>query len=84
MNSHDAERLVRDCLGQLAPEGPFDEVAADADYREILALDSLDFLQLFELLCGRAGVRIDESDYPRLSTIASTVDFLVASTVSTG
>ena len=28
MNRNEAERLVRDCLGQLAPEGPFDEVAA--------------------------------------------------------
>jgi hypothetical protein len=41
----------------------------------------LDFLQLVELLSGRTGVRIDESDYPSLETIASTVDFLVASTV---
>jgi acyl carrier protein len=82
MNNNDAEDLVRDCLGQIAPEGPFADVPADADYREVLALDSLDFLQLVELLSGRTGVRIDEEDYPRLATIASTVDFLVASTVS--
>jgi acyl carrier protein len=81
MNNNDAEKLVRDCLGQIAPEGPFADVAADADYREVLALDSLDFLQLVELLSGRTGVRIDEENYPRLATIASTVEFLVGSTV---
>lgn len=81
MNRNEAEDLVRNCLGQLAPEGPFADVPAEADYREALALDSLDFLQLVELLSGRTGVRIDESDYPRLATIASTVDFLVGSRV---
>jgi acyl carrier protein len=82
VNRNEAEDLVRSCLGQLAPEGPYADVPAEADYREVLALDSLDFLQLVELLSGRTGVRIDESDYPRFETIASTVDFLVASAVS--
>jgi acyl carrier protein len=82
MKRNEAEDLVRSCLGQLAPEGPYADVPADADYREALALDSLDFLQLVELLSGHTGVRIDESDYPRLETIAGAVDFLVASTVS--
>jgi acyl carrier protein len=76
MNTTEAEDLVRRCLGQIAPEVPFADVAADVDYREALALDSVDFLQLVELLSERTGVRIDESDYPKLATIASTVDFL--------
>ena len=76
MNRTEAETLVRGCLRELAPESQYDQVPADADYRDRLALDSLDFLQLVELLSGRTGVRIDESDYPRLATIDSTVDFL--------
>ncbi len=76
MNHTEAETLVRGCLRELAPESAYDDVPVDADYRDRLALDSLDFLQLVELLSGRTGVRIDESDYPRLSTIESTVDFL--------
>lgn len=79
MNRDEADRLVRGCLHDLAPESPSDDVPADADYREALALDSLDFLQLVEMLSGRAGVRIDESDYPRLETIASAIDFLTGS-----
>jgi acyl carrier protein len=78
MNTDEAESLVRDCLRQLAPESPPDAVALDADYREQLAIDSLDFLQLVELLSARSGVRIDESDYPRLSTIGSAAAFLAA------
>jgi acyl carrier protein len=76
MNKDDAEALIRTCLREIAPESAFNDVPADADYREALALDSLDFLQLVELLSGRSGVRIDESDYPRLATINSTVEFL--------
>jgi acyl carrier protein len=80
MNQEQLEALVRECLREVAPESQFDSVPVDADYRDVLSLDSLDFLQLVELLSERSGVRIDESDYPRLSTIGSTVDFLVHST----
>lgn len=76
MNSAEAEVLVRACLREVAPNSPFDEVPIEADYRERLALDSLDFLQLVELISGRSGIRIDEEDYPVLATLKSTVDFL--------
>jgi acyl carrier protein len=79
MNNVEAETLIRTCLREVAPESRFDEVPVDADYREMLAIDSLDFLSLVELLSGRSGVRIDEADYPQLATIKSTVDFLTRS-----
>jgi acyl carrier protein len=61
---------------------PFDEVPVEADYRERLALDSLDFLRLVELLSSRSGIRIEEADYPMLATIKSTVDFLTGPSAS--
>ena len=78
MNTHDATALVRACLREVAPDVDFDSVPADASYRDTLALDSLDFLQLVELLSKRGGIRIDEDDYPKLSTIADTVAFLAS------
>jgi pyruvate dehydrogenase E2 component (dihydrolipoamide acetyltransferase) len=61
---------------QVAPEADLDSLRADADLRETLYLDSLDFLSLVELLSGRSGQRIDEDDYPKIATLASTVAFL--------
>jgi acyl carrier protein len=79
MNRNEAELLVRGCLGDVAPESSFADVPSDADYRDLLALDSLDFLRLVELLSSRSGIRIDESDYPKLATIASAADYVVSS-----
>jgi acyl carrier protein len=44
--------------------------------RSRLAMDSLDFLQVVELLSERGGCRIDEDDYPKLATLSSAVKFL--------
>jgi acyl carrier protein len=75
----DAEKLVRTCVHEVAPEADLDALPPDADLRESLQLDSLDFLQVVELLCERSGVRIDEEDYPRLATLAGAVEFLSSS-----
>lgn len=76
MNTNEAADLLRTCLHEVAPDVDFASVPAGADFRETVAIDSLDFLQLVELLSKRSGLRIDEDDYPRLSTIDSTVAFL--------
>lgn len=76
MNTDDTERLVRACLREVAPEADLGSLRADVDLRETLHLDSLDFLSLVELLSGRSGHRIDEDDYPKISTLASTVAFI--------
>jgi acyl carrier protein len=76
VNTNDTEELVRACLREVAPEADLNALRADADLRETLYLDSLDFLQLVELLSERSGQRIDEDDYPKIATLASTVAFL--------
>jgi acyl carrier protein len=72
----DIAATVRACLREVAPEADFDALPADADLREELFLDSLDFLRLVELLSERTGHRIDEEDYPHLESVNSTVAFL--------
>jgi acyl carrier protein len=76
VNTDEAETLVRACLHQVAPDADLDTLPPDADLRETLRLDSLDFLQVVELLSDRGHSRIDEDDYQRLATLASTVAFL--------
>lgn len=84
MNTNEATALVRSCLREVAPDVEFDSVPAGAEYREVLGIDSLDFLQLVELLSKRGGLRIEEDDYPRLSTIESTIAFLVGAATTAG
>jgi acyl carrier protein len=80
MSPDDAATLVRTCVHEIAPEADVASLPPEADMRDTLHLDSLDFLQVVGLLSSRSGVRIDENDYPRLATLASTVDFLTAAT----
>lgn len=72
----DIEALIRQALHEVAPDADVTLLAPDADLRETLGLDSLDFLRLVELLSSRTGRRIDEEDYPRLATMGQAADFL--------
>jgi acyl carrier protein len=44
--------------------------------RDGLELDSLDFLNFVENLSERVGQRIEEDDYPKLTTLASAAAFV--------
>ncbi|HEU4425140.1 MAG TPA: acyl carrier protein, partial [Pilimelia sp.] len=67
---------VRAALHEVAPDVDLATLRPEDDLRETLGLDSLDFLQIVELLSERSGQRIDEDDYPQLATVAGAVDFL--------
>jgi acyl carrier protein len=73
-----ARRAITEALSQIAPETDPGSLAPDADLRDALELDSLDFLRVVETLSERTGQRIDEDDYPQLATMASAVKFLAA------
>lgn len=70
--------LVVDALGQVVPDADFEDLGDDRPFRAALELDSLDFLAFVETLSSRAGVRIEESDYGSLTTVASCARFLAA------
>jgi acyl carrier protein/flavodoxin len=57
-----ARHAIKDVLGEIAPDADVDALAPDADLRDSLELDSLDFLSFVEELGKRAGRRIDEDD----------------------
>lgn len=68
-----SRRLRQDLPGVLPGTGA---LAPDADLRDALELDSLDFPNVVEAFSDRTGRRIDEDDYPRLATLGDAVDFL--------
>ncbi|SFG73528.1 Acyl carrier protein [Streptomyces mirabilis] len=75
----DAEALsvIKESITRIIPDADFTLVAPDDKFRDVLELDSLDFLSLVELLSERTGIRIDEEDYPELTTLSDTTRFLV-------
>ena len=83
MNAQRADELVRAALMQAVPGPEVATVATDEPLRDALEMDSLDFLAFVENLSAAAGVRIDEDDYPQLSSINACVSFLSTSAMTT-
>ena len=76
MTPQQARDAIEGALRKIAPDADPATVSPDADLRDALGLDSLDFLGFVEELSQQAGRRIDEDDYPQLATLASTIKFL--------
>lgn len=70
MNTAAAHDVVVALLAQIAPEVDLALVPEDADLREAVDLDSLDFLTLVERVAERTGVDIPEDDYADVRTLA--------------
>jgi acyl carrier protein len=73
----DARAMVGRAVRKIVPDADVESLPPDADLRRTFELDSLDFLGFVELLSGESGVRIDEDDYPDLTTTAGCADLLV-------
>ena len=76
MNTDQAHDLIRTVLHQIAPEADLDTVDPDADLREELDLDSVDFLNFVTGLAEGAGADIPERAYPQVATLRGCVDYL--------
>ncbi|MCC6215462.1 MAG: acyl carrier protein [Polyangiaceae bacterium] len=63
-------------LRSVAPESDPARLADDADLRETLDLDSMDFLSFVVALHRATGVDIPERDYARLATLEGAVQYL--------
>ena len=72
----DARAMVDRAVRRIVPDADTGTVPDDADLRRTFELDSLDFLSFVELLVEDSGVRIDEDDYPDLTTRAGCADLL--------
>lgn len=80
MTPDEIRRAVLAALGDIAPEADLDQLAPDAELRETLDIDSMDFLRFVQHLAGSTGVEVPEADYARLSTLAECVKYLSAHT----
>ena len=80
MTEDEARKIVIDELGNIAPETDAGTIDANADLREVLDIDSLDFLNFITALHKSHGVDVPESDYTKLLTIKGAVVYLVQKT----
>ena len=78
MNREALRTAVLAALGEVAPEADLDRLAPDAELREALDLDSIDFLRFVQRVAAATGVEVPESDYAQLSTLEGVVAYLAS------
>ena len=74
----DSRAAVIASLALIAPEADFDHLPPDADLRDELDLDSMDFLNFVIALHERTGIEVPERDYPQMLTLDACVGYLDA------
>ncbi len=76
MNKAEAKALIIELLGAIAPEAEFDRLPGNAQLRDELDLDSMDFLDFVAAVHERTGIDIPEAEYGRLATLDDAVAYL--------
>ncbi len=76
MTRDEIRSVVRSILSGIAPEVDLDHVRPEADLRDELDIDSMDFLRFVVGVHERLGVDVPEADYPRIRTLDGCVAYL--------
>lgn len=69
-------QVILDILENIAPDEDLSDLRDDVPFREQMELDSMDFLDIVMELRKQYRVQIPEEDYPNLTTMDSTVQYL--------
>lgn len=72
----DVTQLLRDLLGDIAPDADTATLAVDAHIRDTLDIDSVDFLNFVTAIYQRTGVDIPEQDYRQVSTLGDCASYV--------
>jgi acyl carrier protein len=78
MSKEDIADLVRSALINVAPEVEDQLLDPDADFRDQMDLDSMDFLNFVIALHEASGVDVPERDYPQLASLNGCIEYLAA------
>jgi acyl carrier protein len=68
--------VLQEELANIAPEMDLGSLDPQADLREALDIDSMDFLNFVIAVHHRLGIDIPELDYPKLATLDGAVTYL--------
>jgi len=76
MSDIDIRKVLQEELNNIAPEVDIASVNPTADLREIIDIDSMDFLNFISAVHHRLGIDIPEIDYPKLVTLDGAVAYI--------
>lgn len=77
MNREEIKRIVLEVIQQIVPEMQAASLDAKVSFRDQFEIDSVDYLNFVLALEKRLGIRIPEVDYPRLSSLEGSANYLV-------
>lgn len=69
MRTDDVRSMLLSVIADIAPDADLVTLDPDGDLRELLGLDSIDFLDIVAAVRDRTGVEIAERDYPVVATL---------------
>lgn len=81
MNRTEALAMIRESISRVVPGADVAALGPDDAFRDVLEMDSLDFLSFVEVLSELSGVHIYDEDTARLTTLSDSADFLLARSV---
>ncbi|MCS7239089.1 MAG: acyl carrier protein [Thermoguttaceae bacterium] len=76
MTEAEIRQLVLGIIADIVPDQDLSQIRDDEPLRDQLGLDSMDFLDIVMELRRRYRMQIPEEDYPRLATVAGTIEYL--------
>ena len=76
MNENEIREHIFQILHRVAPETDLDRLDPNENLREVLDIDSFDFLNVVVALHENFGVTIPESDYRQVSTLKGMMEYL--------
>lgn len=82
MTEAEIKQVVRDALGNIAPEVDLDAIDQAKNLRDQIDIDSVDFLNFVIGLHKELNIEIPDSDVAKLTTLNGCVSYLLAKTGS--
>jgi acyl carrier protein len=78
MSREETADVVRRALASVAPESENQPIDPDADFRDQMDIDSMDFLNFIIAVHEATGIDVPEQDYPQLASLNGCIDYLAA------
>ena len=76
MTGEQIRQTILDILERIAPDEDLSDLDDSRAFRDQMELDSMDFLDIVMELRKMYRIQIPEEDYPHLTTMSGTVDYL--------
>jgi acyl carrier protein len=80
MNDNERQPIILDLLREIAPDTDPATLKPDDNIRDMLNIDSFDFLQFIVALDEQLGVSIPEEDYGKVGTLRDLMNYISALT----